>query len=183
METLFPGSELVTKPIGPFAAVAIEDSLDKLLDYSVPKKLAAALRISQRVRVPLGRNNRPTFGYVISIQPDTTYPKVKALLNIDDDRVLLAPPMMELARWISRYYCAPLGTVIDSVIPSAVKKKIGLGYLQVVRLNKPRPEIQEILEKTKAPKRRTILARLLQLEPDHGIEIHRLAGESGTTAP
>ena len=184
MDTLFPGTELESpRPVhpGPFAAVALEDSLDKLLDYAVPAKIAPFIRVGQRVRVPLGRNNRPAFGYVISLTDTSTYPKIKPLLNIDDERVLLAPPMMQLARWMSRYYCAPLGTVIDSVIPSAVKKKVGLGYLQMIRLVKPRGEIQAILEKTKAVKRRTLLAHLLQLEPEQAIEIHRLANECETT--
>src|SRR5947209_15044167 len=138
MGTLFPTAQLepaTAPPSGPFASVALEESLDKLLDYSIPPKLLSLLKVGQRVRVPLGRNNRPAHGYVISIQGETTYPKIKPLLAIDDERVLLAPKMMQLARWMSRYYCAPLGAVIDSVIPSAVKKKVGLGYLQVVRLN------------------------------------------------
>ena len=185
INSLFPDSEL--QPIGtfpgPFAAVALEDSLDKLLDYAVPPKILPMLKVGQRVRVPLGRNNRPVYGYVISLGDSTIYPKVKSILDIDDERVLLGPPMMQLARWMSRYYCAPLGAVLDTVIPAAVKKKVGLGYLQLVRLVKPREELQAILEKTKAVKRRTLLGRLLQLEPEQSIEIHRLAGESGTTAP
>ena len=92
-------------------------------------------------------------------------------------------PLMELARWMSRYYCAPLGTVIDSIIPAAVKKKIGLGYTNQVRLAQPREQIQAILEKTRAPKRRAILARLLQLEEGGAIELIKLAGESGSTPP
>ena len=186
MDTLFPTTELeqpLPAQVGPFAAVALEDSLDKLLDYSVPPKILQLIKVGQRVRVPLGRNNRPTFGYVISISETTSYPKVKPILDIDDERVLLGPAMMQLARWMSRYYCAPLGTVIDSVIPSAVKRRIGLEYLQLVRLMKSREELQAILEKTKAVKRRTLLGRLLQLEPEQAIEIHRLAGESGTTVP
>jgi primosomal protein N' (replication factor Y) len=46
--------------------------------------------------------------------------------------------------------------------------------------------VQAILEKTKARKRRAILARLLQLDPEHdggAIDIVRLAGESGSTVP
>ena len=181
MDSLFPGSELDVPAVmvGPFAAVALEDSLDKLLDYAVPPKLLPMLKVGQRVRVPLGRNNRPVYGYVISLGDSTIYPKVKSILDIDDERVLLGPPMMQLARWMSRYYCAPLGAVLDTVIPAAVKKKVGLGYLQLVRLVKPREELQAILEKTKAVKRRTLLGRLLQLEPEQSIEIHRLAGESG----
>ncbi|MGH7214357.1 MAG: replication restart helicase PriA, partial [Tepidisphaeraceae bacterium] len=46
-----------------------------------------------------------------------------------------------------------------------------------------REQVQEIFEKTKAPKRRSILARLLLLEPDHGIDLVRLAGEAGVKPP
>jgi primosomal protein N' (replication factor Y) len=190
MDTLFPGTETQSPPAdpphapshrGPFAAVAIEDSLDKLLDYSVPAKLQALIRVGQRVKVPLGRGNRPAHGYVIDVHPTTAYPKIKPLLDIEDERVLLSPKMMELARWMSRYYCAPLGAAIDTMIPSAVKKQVGLGYAHMVRPAKSREELQAILEKTRAVKRRSILARLLQLEPDHAIELNRLAGEAGST--
>ena len=187
MDTLFPGNETEAAdppmaPVrGPFAAVAIEDSLDKLLDYSVPAKFEMQLRVGQRVKVPLGRGNRPAHGYVIAIHPTTSYPKIKPLIDIEDERVLLTPKMMELARWISRYYCTPLGASIDTMIPSAVKKRVGLGYSQMVRLAKSREEIQGILEKTRAPKRRAILARLLQMEPGVALELTHLAGEAGST--
>src|SRR5258708_38721490 len=91
LEPGLPEQSSATKPVGPFAAVAIEDSLDKLLDYQIPARLAAILRIGQRVKVPLGRSNRPAHGYVIAIHEHTSYPKIKPLLAIDDERVLLAP--------------------------------------------------------------------------------------------
>src|SRR5688572_7602868 len=179
---LFPSMEAVPeKAEGPFAAVAIERSLDRVLDYAIPKGLVPLVRVGQRVRVPLGRNNKPVLGYVVAINADTDYPKVKPLTAIDDERVLLPPALMELARWMSRYYCTPLGTVIDSIVPSAVKKKIGLGHTAMVRLIQPRERVQAILEKTKAPKRRAIHARLLLLEPDHPIDLLKLASESGAT--
>src|SRR5438034_47780 len=83
------------------------------------------------------------------------------------------------ARWMSRYYVAPLGAVLESVNPSAVKKKVGIGYLQIVRQAQPRELVQAVFEKTKAPKRRAILARLLLLEPGQGVELVRLASEAG----
>ncbi|HWE03327.1 MAG TPA: DEAD/DEAH box helicase, partial [Tepidisphaeraceae bacterium] len=168
---------------GPFAAVAIEQSIDRTLDYAIPAKLVNAVRVGQRVRVPLGKNNRPAHGYVISIHPTSGYPRIKRLFNIDDERVLITPRLMELSRWMSRYYCAPLGTVLETVLPSAVRKKTGIGYSQMIRLAVGRERVQEILEKTRAPKRRSILARLLQLEPDDAIDLVRLAGESGATPP
>src|SRR5204862_2959080 len=54
-------------------------------------------------------------------------------------------------------------------------------YNRMVRLAKPREQIQQILEKTRAAKRRAILARLLLLEPDQSVELTHLASEAGTT--
>jgi primosomal protein N' (replication factor Y) len=181
--TLLDSAPTPAREPGPYAGVAIEQGIDKSLDYAIPPKLLPMLKVGQRVRVPLGRGNRPTTGYVVSIRDHSDYPKIKSLLGIDDERVLVPPRLMELARWMSRYYCTPLGTVLECVIPSAVKKKIGLGYVQNISLIMPREQVQALLEKTKAPKRRAILARLLQLEPDEPIDIVRLAGESGATVP
>ena len=57
--TLFPQPVVQTllpdaPQAGPFAAVALEQSVDKLLDYTIPPKLVASLAIGQRVRMPLG---------------------------------------------------------------------------------------------------------------------------------
>jgi primosomal protein N' (replication factor Y) len=166
---------------GPFAAVALEQSVDKTLDYAIPPQLVASLAIGQRVRVPLGRGNRPAHGYVVDIRAVSDYPKIKPLTSVADDRVLITPNLMELARWMSRYYVSPLGAVLDSILPSAVRKRVGLGYSQVVRLVQEREQIQALLEKTRAPKRRAILARLLLIEPGETIELNRLAGEAGAT--
>ncbi len=182
-EHLEPPPEASGPRAGPFAGVALEQGIDRVLDYSIPSRLSAHVQVGQRVRVPLGRGNHPTHGYVVSIHPTSEYPKIKNLLGIEDDRVLVMPRLMELARWMSRYYATPLGVVLETVIPSSVKKRIGLGYSNVVRLAKDPSEIQTILETIKAPKRRSVLARLLQLEKDQGIELVRLAGESGTKPP
>lgn len=186
--TLFPELEPPAAPDeplpqGPFAAVALEQSIDRTLDYSIPPRLVDSVQVGQRVRVPLGKNNRPTAGYVITIHPTTTYPRIKDLIGVEDQRVLVPPPLMELARWMSRYYCASLGSVLESVLPSAVRKKIGIGYQQIVRPALDRVQLQLLFEKTKAPKRRAILGRLLQLAPGESIELVRLAGEAGVTVP
>ena len=188
MDTLFPTLTLDPEPVaprprGPFAVVALEQAIDKELDYAVPPRLAGVIAVGQRVRVPLGRRNKPATGYVVGVRDTTDHPKVKPLGELIDDRVLVAGPMMELARWMSRYYVAPLGVVLESIIPSAVKKRIGMGYSSVVRPALTRDALQALFEKVKAPKRRSVLARLLQLEGDEPIELVRLAGEAGVTAP
>ncbi len=168
MDTLFPQLEVtapVERSVGPFAGVALEQGIDRVLDYSIPKRLVSVLQIGHRVRVPLGRGNKVAYGYVVSISETSEYPKIKPLNDLDDDRVLVSPKLMTLARWMSRYYVTPLGVVLDSVIPSAVKKKVGLGYSQMVYAVQSPEQLQETFEGVKAPKRRAILARLMQLEP------------------
>ena len=177
------GAADAPRPEGPFAGVALEQSIDRMLDYAIPPKLADAIQVGQRVKVPLGKRNRPASGYVISIHPTTSYPRIKTLIDIEDARVLVPPPLMELSRWMSRYYCAPLGAVLESVLPAAVRKRIGVGYQQIVRPIPDREQLQALFEQMKTPKRRAILGRLLQLEPGEGIELVRLAGEAGVTTP
>jgi len=188
--TLFPAlaAEQVaaSRALGPFAGVALEQGIDRVLDYAVPKRLVTAIQVGQRVRVPLGRGNKSTTGYVVRLSETSDFKdpsKIKPLTDIADERVLVPPKLMELARWMSRYYVAPLGTVLESVIPSAVKKKVGVGYRQMVRLLATPEAVQELIEKTKAKKRRAILGRLLQIEPGQAVEINALAGEAGTKPP
>ena len=45
----------VAREPGPFAGVAIEQSIDKSLDYAIPPKLLPQIKVGQRVRVQLGQ--------------------------------------------------------------------------------------------------------------------------------
>ncbi len=161
------------------ARVAIERGIDKLLDYALPAKLDADLLVGQRVRVPLGRGNKLTHGFVAAIVHETTFDKkLKTLHSIADERPLLNAGLMQLAIWISRYYFTPFGMVLDNLIPSAVKKRVGVKSIRVIKPVWGPEQIQELIEKTKAKKRRTVLARILQLPSDQTIELSRLAMEA-----
>src|SRR5205823_2741795 len=109
MDSLFPqlDSELDVAPPpradavagGPFAGVAMEQGIDHVLDYAVPARLVPAVHVGQRVRVPLGRKNRPAHGVVVYLRETSDHPpsKIKHILDIDDDRALLTPGLIELA--------------------------------------------------------------------------------------
>ena len=83
MQTLFPDlAEPKPQPqIGLFAGVAMEQSIDRLLDYAVPKRLVSSVHVGQRVRVPLGRKNRPAHGFVVYLRDRSDYPKIKDLIG------------------------------------------------------------------------------------------------------
>src|SRR5688500_17560675 len=109
---------------GLFAQVAPERGLDKAggLTYVVPAELAD-LRIGERVRIPLRRGDKPVSGHVLGLANRTNLDarKLKAILARDRRSVSLPDELVELARWISRYYCCPLGMVLANMLPAAVK--------------------------------------------------------------
>ena len=167
------------------ARVAMERGIDKLLDYSVPPALRNQIAVGQRVRVPLGRNDKPAPGFVVRLTDHTTFKKgnLKPIRTITDERPLVTPALMDLALWISRYYFTPFGIVLDTMVPGSVKKRIGVKSVRVVRAKWTPVQIQELIEKTKAKKRKRILARILQLHADERIELGRLAMECDVKPP
>ncbi|HQY89241.1 MAG TPA: hypothetical protein PK402_11325, partial [Tepidisphaeraceae bacterium] len=184
--TLF-GTEFDAVPLdvapSSVARVALERGIDKQLDYSVPTQLRTTIAVGQRVRVPLGRNNRPVAGYVVELADHSKRAQIKPIQQLVDARALVTPQLMQLALWISRYYLSPLGMVLENMIPSAVKKRIGGRTIRIVRATVSNDALQKSFESMKAKKRRAIVARLLQLDADESIELMKLASESGVKTP
>src|SRR3954470_22499037 len=79
-----PPAPAEPRPAGPFAAVALEQSIDRMLDYAAPPHLVPTIQPGQRVRVPLGKRNRPATGYVVGVHPTSEYPRIKTLFDIED---------------------------------------------------------------------------------------------------
>ena len=148
-----------------YAAIAVDQSLDMDLTYSIPAEFLPVLHVGSRVQVPLGRGNRAVNGTVLEItdqapafksnptatdkpvpQPIEPENRQETLWNIAPPELEQAPPtdriksilavypeidpvpadLLEIARWISRYYCCPLGMVLSTIVPAAVKKNIRL---------------------------------------------------------
>lgn len=125
MTTLFT-SQLAT--VG-YARVAVQRGVDQYPDgltYAVPVELGD-LVVGEPVIVPLGAGDTPTAGYVVERFDET---------DLDPDRIKLIdcranePPMprqlIDLAKWISSYYCAPIGMTLAAMMPAAVKRRVGL---------------------------------------------------------
>jgi len=118
---------------GPFVRVAIECSVDhpEGLTYSVPAEVGP-VRVGDRVEAPLGRGDRPAPGFVIDVQtaPDLDPERIKPILR--RGRVALSPALIDLARWMARYYCCPLGVVLAAMTPAAVKRGVGLRVKRLI---------------------------------------------------
>ncbi|MCX5660495.1 MAG: primosomal protein N' [Planctomycetota bacterium] len=131
MNRLFeePAADAREAHSGLYARVALEQGIDASaagLTYAVPAALAD-LRVGERVVVPLGRGNKSVSGYVLEINGHTEFEpaKVKAILARDRQGISLTPDLMELATWMAGYYCCPIGMVLATMLPAAVKRGVG----------------------------------------------------------
>ncbi|MCC7145768.1 MAG: primosomal protein N' [Phycisphaeraceae bacterium] len=123
-----------------FALVALEQGVDigpDGLTYAVPGHLSD-LGVGDRVVVPLGKNNKAVSGYILQVttqQPAQTQKPhaIKAIQGRDPMGLSLTKDLIELARWLASYYCCPLGMVLVTMLPAAVKHGTGTTLQTFVR--------------------------------------------------
>ncbi|NQT92312.1 MAG: primosomal protein N' [Lentisphaerae bacterium] len=101
------------------ARVVVDLSLDKEFDYAVPPELAPDIHVGSRVVVPFGKSKRT--GYVVGFSESSTVKGLKPIHSVSGKTPLVAESVLELARWIADYYCAPVETAIRTVLPAAVR--------------------------------------------------------------
>ena len=96
-------------------AVALPVATWGAFDYWCPDGVAA--RIGSVVRVPLGR--RQVVGVVTALNDTSDVPaeKLQPIDALVDTVPTLPADVMELARFVSRYYQQPLGLVLSQMIP------------------------------------------------------------------
>ncbi|GAB4198066.1 MAG: primosomal protein N' [Phycisphaeraceae bacterium] len=178
------------QPVGRFALVAIERGVDAAgsgLTYAVPEDLSD-LAVGDRVVVPLGRGNKPVHGFVVALTSQSEYEggRIKPILSRAEGAVSLPPDLIELARWISAYYCCPLGMVFGSMMPAAVKRGTGTVHRPMVRFLK-QPE--ESVRLSKLQRKALAIAREQRGEGDDPktgwLDVKTLADLAGakTTGP
>ena len=107
------------------ARVIVDLSLDREFDYRIPGHLAGTVQLGSRVSVPFG--GRETNGYVVGLPRRSPHGQLKPVLSVEGAGPFVDEKMLELARWMSDYYCAPLETAIRTVLPGAVRRK-GSGF-------------------------------------------------------
>lgn len=106
----------------PILRVALPLPLPRLFDYRAPDTEAATSDwIGRRVRVPFGP--RELVAVVAEIGPaeDGTH-ELREILACLDDAPLLHGELADSLRWLSRYTHAPLGEVLATALPAALRR-------------------------------------------------------------
>ena len=156
-----------------YVQVALDLPLDRAFTYAVPEALRSRMAPGLRVEVPFGRGNRSMIGYVADLLESTDLAGVKEVRRIVDDAPLIEADLMDLARWMARYYVTPLGQVLSAILPAAVKKQAGFKTVRlVVRGDKTEADVDRVLSK-----QQRVLERLDALDnPVTPRELARMAG-------
>ena len=100
-----------------YAAVVLPVPVSRSYIYEVPAALAARVVPGARVVVPLRR--RSVVGIVteaVDHRPSAEV-AIKSIIAAPDDEPAISPALLELGRWMSDYYGAPLGLSLRAILP------------------------------------------------------------------
>jgi len=107
-----------------FCDVALPVPLDMVFTYRVPAGLQPV--IGGRVLVPF-RQQRMS-GIVTELHDRAAKIQAKNILSVLDSSPVFEEELIQLGKWISNYYLAPLGDVFRTMLPLAAEFKRVSGY-------------------------------------------------------
>ena len=112
-------------PAGSFhyCDVSLPVPLDQPFTYSLPDTLRHRVQPGCRILVPFGP--RKLTGVILACHDDPPDVATRDALRLLDATPVLSPELLALGRWISGYYCAPLGDVLRGMLPLASEIRRG----------------------------------------------------------
>jgi primosomal protein N' (replication factor Y) len=162
----------------PFARVIIDRAIHRELDYSVPEMLGDRVAIGSRVRVPF--REKSALATVVALLGETSVQGVRPIEAIVGERPAISPKLLDLARWMSGYYCCPIETVTRSLLPQVIRRaevgwkkqlfvrptrQIEAGEIERLRRRAPRQaELLEAVAQLSAPAPAAEILRQTQLD-------------------
>ncbi|MCI0536099.1 MAG: DEAD/DEAH box helicase family protein, partial [Verrucomicrobiales bacterium] len=161
------------------ARVTLDLTVRKEFDYLIPTDLAQQVVVGTRVKVPFG--TRQVLGSVTALVEESPHTNLKPILKVIGRQALLTAKVLQLARWISEYYCCPVEVALKSVLPDSIRKEQeGWRERLIVRpaqfhgefpkLSKRQQEVWNVIEEWKE----IPLQKLLELTETTAITVRRL---------
>lgn len=141
-------------------------SQNQMFTYGVDHNLESKIQKGIRVIVPFG--NRKLEGFVIDIHNDETNKSfdLKDIIDVVDDHPVLNDELLDLGRYMSDLYLAPLIHCYQTMLPVALKAKkktrIGIKEEKFICLNKDEEVIKKYIESNKYVLQNNILLSILE---------------------
>jgi len=158
-----------------YAEVVLPVPVPRTYTYEMPTALGARVVPGSRVVVPLQR--RQVVGLVVAVDVPAPDVAARPIAAAPDAEPALSPALVELGRWISRYYGAPLGLALRVLLPGSLwsVRRPGGPAEQVERVVVLTHALPSLLERERAfkraPKRRVVYEALEALG-DAAVPIH-----------
>ena len=103
-----------------YVRVVIDRAIQRELDYSVPETLADRIGIGSRVRVPF--RDKSALATVLATLEHSDAKGIRPIEALVGEAPTLSESLLELAKWMSAYYCCPLETVMRSLLPQVIRR-------------------------------------------------------------
>src|SRR5260370_7735373 len=146
-----------------YIRVIIDCMIHRELDYSVPETLAERVGVGSRVRVPFP--DKSALATVVATLEQSDVEAIRPIEAIVGDAPVISAHLLELAKWMSAYYCCPLETVMRSLLPQVIRKA-KIGWKKQLFVQPVRKIDNEEVEKLKkrAPRQAELLEAIAKLE-------------------
>ncbi len=161
-----------------YVRVIIDRAIHRELDYAVPESLAERVGVGSRVRVPF--RDKSGLATVVAALERSEAEGIRPIEAVLGDAPVLSEALLELANWMSAYYCCSIEGVMRCLLPQVIRRaevgwkkqlfvhpgrKIDNGELEKFRRRAPRQaELLETIMQLKAPMAASRLLRKTSLD-------------------
>src|ERR1700730_10025268 len=152
-----------------YIRVIIDRAIHRELDYLVPDSLAERISVGSRVRVPF--RDKSALATVVATLEQREAEGIRPIEAMVGEAPVISEPLLELAKWMSAYYCCPLETVMRSLLPQVIRRaEIGWKKQLFVqpgrKVDKSAPDWHHEIEqlRRRAPRQAELLAAIVQLD-------------------
>ncbi|MCI5053039.1 MAG: primosomal protein N' [Simkaniaceae bacterium] len=142
-----------------YATVAIDQRATRPLDYGIPQDLLSNIEQGTRVLVPL--RSQLLKATVLHVRKRTAIKgKVQPIKEVLES---LPKELMELARWMARYYATPERKILQSIMPASVRKNTKPKEQLFIKRAKSLTELTELCKelREKKPQQALVLDEVL----------------------
>ncbi len=130
---------------------------DKELAYRVPAHLAGKLGPGSLVRVPIRRAHALAVVSRLGTNESLPPERMKLVSQLVHDLPVLPPDLLEMARWMRGYYAASLESILETMVPAAVRKGTRMKVEVLLEAGETPPPEEEAALGKRAPRQAALL--------------------------
>jgi primosomal protein N' (replication factor Y) len=146
-----------------YVRVIIDRAIHRELDYLVPETLSERISVGSRVRVPF--RDKSTLATVVATLERSEAEGIRPIEAVVGDTPILSEELLELANWMSTYYCCPIETVMRSLLPQVIRRA-EIGWKKQLFVQPARKIDNEEIEqlRRRAPRQAELLEAIGRLD-------------------